>query len=130
MEITARLTGDAKVNTLKDERKVVHFNVAVNESYKSKGSDEVKKMAIFIQCSYWINPAIAPYLTKGSLVELYGRIGVNAYTDLKGEAKASITFHVNNIKLHGGSKSSHETKEQVAPIAAGELAAPLEDLPF
>ena len=127
MEITARLTGDAKVNTLKDERQVVHFNVAVNENYKPKGSDEVKKMATFIQCSYWINPAIAPYLTKGSLVELYGRIGVNAYTDLTGEAKASITFHVNNIKLHSGGKSTHETKELVA---ASELTEPLEDLPF
>jgi single-strand DNA-binding protein len=130
MEITARLTGDAKVNTLKDERKVVHFSVAVNDTYKPKGSVEFKKQATFIQCSYWINPAIAPYLTKGSLVELYGRIGVNAYADAEGNAKAAITFHVIAIKLHGGAKSTLQTKESVAIAGAGKLTEPLEDLPF
>ncbi len=69
MEITARLTGDAKVNTLKDERQVVNFNVAINDSYKTKDSSEVKKVATYFQCSYWINPGIAQYLKKGSLVE-------------------------------------------------------------
>lgn len=130
MEITARVTADAVVKTVKDERKVVNFNVAINDSYKTKDSNEVKKVVQYVQCSYWINPGMAAYLTKGTLVELYGRIAVNAYIDLKGEAKASITFHVNNIKLHGGSKSIHQTKEQIAAIAAGELTAPLEDLPF
>ena len=130
MEITARLTGDAKVNTLKDERKVVHFNVAINDSYKPKDSNEAKKVTTYVQCSYWINPAIAEYLTKGSLVELYGRIGVNAYNDLQGEAKASLTFHVNSIKLHGKPKAANETKQEPAPVKAGELTEPLEDLPF
>jgi len=36
MEIIGRLTSDAKVNELKDGRKVVNFNIAMNESYKSK----------------------------------------------------------------------------------------------
>ncbi len=58
MEITARVTADAKVNTLKDERQVVNFNVAINDSYKPKDGREIKKMATFIQCAYWINPAI------------------------------------------------------------------------
>ena len=43
MEITARLTADAKVNTLKDERQVVNFTIAINDSYKPKESAETKK---------------------------------------------------------------------------------------
>jgi len=103
MEITARLTGDAKLSTLKDERQVVNFNVAINDSYKTKDR-ELKKVTTYFQCSYWINPGIGQYLTKGTLVEMYGRIGVNAYKDMEGEPKASLTFHVNNIKLHGGNR--------------------------
>lgn len=132
MEIIARVTGDAKVNTLKDERQVVNFNVAVNDSYKTKGSEEIKKVATFIQCSYWTNPTIVQYLTKGTLVELYGRIGVNAYKAMDGEPKASLTFHVNNIKLHGGGKAANKTNN-AAPSATpnpSDLLEPLDDLPF
>lgn len=134
MEIIARLTADAVVKTVKDERQVVNFNVAINDSYKTKGSDEVKKVVTYVQCDYWVNPGIAQYLTKGVLVELYGRIGVNAYNNLEGEAKASLTFHVNTIKSHGKGKPANEAapvkEKSNAPVIAGDLTEPLDDLPF
>lgn len=130
MEIIARLTADAAIKTLKDERKVVNFSVAINDSYKSKGSDQVNKVVTYVDCSYWANPGIAPYLTKGTLVELYGRIGANAYTNMQGEAKASLRFHVNNIKLHGGNKAATKPAETATPVIADELTEPLDDLPF
>jgi len=127
MEITARLTGDAKVSTVKNDKQVVYFNVAINDNYKAKGSNEVTKIVTYLQCNYWVNPAISPYLTKGTLVELQGRIGVNAYTGKEGEAKASLTFHVNTIKLHGKAKASDETP---VVINATATEVPAEDLPF
>ncbi|MEO6135863.1 MAG: single-stranded DNA-binding protein [Ginsengibacter sp.] len=127
MEITARLTGDAKVATVKNDKQVVNFSVAINDNYKAKGSNEVTKMVTYVQCDYWVNPAIAQYLTKGALVELQGRIGVNAYTGKEGEAKASLTFHVNTIKLHGRAKASDETRNMVNAAVA---AVPADDLPF
>ncbi|MBC7887455.1 MAG: hypothetical protein H7Z13_06160 [Ferruginibacter sp.] len=30
-----------------------------------------------------------------------GRVGANTWTNKEGEVKASLTFHVNTIKLHG-----------------------------
>ena len=128
MEIIARLTADAVVKTVKDERQVVNFNVAINDSYKPKGSDQVTKVVTYVQCDYWVNPGIAQYLTKGTVVELFGRIGVNAYTNMQGEAKASLTFHVNNIKLHGG--YAKKSDPVAASVIAGELTEPLDDLPF
>ena len=127
MEITARLTGDAKVNTVKNDKQVVNFNVAINDSYKAKGSNEVTKIVTYAQCDYWVNPGIASYLTKGTLVELQGRIGVNAYTGKDGEAKATLTFHVNTIKLHGSAGMKNET-----PLKADNEAVlePADDLPF
>jgi single-strand DNA-binding protein len=74
MEMTARLTGDAKLSTLKNEKQVVNFNIALKDRYKAKGSKETTKIVTYVQCDYWVNPGIAPYLTKGTLVELQGRI--------------------------------------------------------
>ena len=68
MELVGRLTADAKVSTVKDERKVVNFSIAINDSYKPKGSEMVTKITTFVNCSYWINPAIAEHLTKSTLV--------------------------------------------------------------
>ena len=127
MEMTARLTGDAKISTLKNEKQVVNFNVAINDSYKPKGSNETTKIVTYVQCDYWVNPGIAQYLTKGSLVELQGRIGVNAYTGKDGEAKATLTFHVNTIKLHGNGSAKNDTPSQ-SMEPAKEPAA--DDLPF
>jgi len=127
MEMTARLTGDAKISTLKNDRQVVNFSVAMNDSYKAKGSNEPTKVVTYVQCDYWVNPGVAPFLTKGTLVELQGRVGVNAYMGKDGEAKATLTFHVNTIKLHGKASAKDEApvKENV-----GTILEPADDLPF
>ena len=105
----------------------MNFNVAINDSYKAKGSTEITKVVTYAQCDYWVNPGIAQYLTKGTLVELQGRVGANAYIGKDGEAKATLTFHVNTIKLHG--KAS--TKNEVAVTEnAGTILEPADDLPF
>ncbi len=127
MEMTARLTGNAKISTLKNDRQVVNFSVAINDSFKAKGSNEPTKIVTYVQCDYWVNPGVAQYLTKGTLVELQGRVGANAYIGKDGEAKATLTFHVNTIKLHGkaGAKDEAPVKENVATILE-----PADDLPF
>lgn len=130
MEITARLTGNAEVKNLKDERQVVNFNVAINDSYKSKVSGQITKLVTYVQCAYWVNSSIAQYLTKGTLVELQGRIGVNAYNNAQGEAKAALTFHVNSIKLHGKPKYENKGADAAAPVTESAAAEQTDDLPF
>ena len=127
MEMTARLTGDAKISNLKNDRQVVNFSIAINDSYKAKGSNEPTKIVTYVQCDYWVNPGVAQYLTKGTLVELQGRVGVNAYIGKDGEAKAILTFHVNTIKLHGGLGVKNET---TVKTNAEAVAVPTDDLPF
>ncbi|MBL7738465.1 MAG: single-stranded DNA-binding protein [Chitinophagaceae bacterium] len=123
MVIIGRLTKDAVVNHLKDERKVAHFTVAVNDFYKPKGQDQGVTVTNYYSCSYWINPLLAEKLKKGTLVELSGRVGINAYTNMQGEAKASLTFHVNDIKIH------QFIKEDASPKEIKEKE-PGDDLPF
>lgn len=128
MEIIGRLTADAKVNELKDGRKVVNFSIATNDNYKPKDSDELKKVTTYFNCSYWINSNVAKALTKGVLAELYGRISVGTYTNSAGETKASLNFHVNNIKLHG--KSNVEQTGKLVSMATTESEEVGDDLPF
>ena len=127
MELTARLTGDAKLSNLKNNKQVVNFTVAINDNYKAKGSSEITKVVTYVQCDYWVNPDIAKYLTKGILVELQGRVGVNAYTGKDGEAKASITFHANTIKLHGSTGIRNTTLIEEKEEAVIDVK---DDLPF
>lgn len=99
--IVGRITQNAKINTLKNDKKVVNFSVAINDSYKTK-QGERKEQTIYYNCSYWINAKIAEYLTKGTLVELSGRISSSAWIGKDGEIKSGLNFHTSNIKLHGG----------------------------
>ena len=127
MIITGRVTKDAVIHELKDERRVVSFSVAVNDYYKPKGHEKGIKVTNYFNCSYWISSAIADQLKKGTVVELFGRIGINAYTDMQGEAKASLTFHVNSIKIHqftkDGAGEGTKKEEKKSP-------EPIDDLPF
>ena len=131
MEIIGRLTADAKVNTLKDERQVVNFGIAMNDYFRPKNSEQGKKITTYVQCAYWINSNIAERLTKGTMVELFGRIGANAYSGMNGEAKATLTFHVNNIKIHGITKAN--TNSSIAETENADTTnniEPKDDLPF
>ena len=104
MVLIGRLTKDAVVAQLKDDRKVVNFTLAVNDYYKPKNSDKGVTITTFVQCDYWISPKIADWLKKGSLIEIMGRLTVNAYTDMQGEAKGTLNCHVDLIKVHQKAK--------------------------
>ena len=125
MEITGRLTADAKTSTVKDGRKVVNFSIAMNDRYKTKSNEEVIKVTTYVNCSFWLNPELAQYLLKATIVQVYGRISVNPWITAEGEAKASLNFHVNNLKILNKPKSEPEA------ISASEATGKdSEDLPF
>ena len=108
MEIVGRLTADAVTRTVQGDKKVVGFSLAVNDSFRS-GEDR-KEVTNFFECSYWRNEGIAEYLKKGGLVQVYGRVGVNAYIAKDGAARGVLTFHVSEIKLFGGAAQNVEGK--------------------
>jgi single-strand DNA-binding protein len=128
MELVGRITKDAVVSQLKNERKVVNFSIAVNDYYKPKGSAEGVKLTTYVNCSYWISSKIAERLTKGSLVEIAGRIYVNAYIGADGEAKASLNCHVSSIKIHSFGKQEMINLEGTNSKTKTEEVA--DDLPF
>ena len=130
MNITGRLTRDAEVRTLSNEKQVVNFSVATNDSYRNKQGERVEQTTYF-DCAYWISANVARLLTKGTLVELTGRVSTRAWVSKDGEARAGLNFHTSNIKLHGGSRRT-ETIQATAQADNNKVTVQGtdDDLPF
>ena len=129
MEILGRLTADANINTVKGNKEVVNFSIAINDSYRSNG--ETKKVTTYYQCGYWLNTKIAQYLKKGVLVQLIGRTTARAYLDRNGELKSSLHFFTNGIKLL--SKGTTEATTENSAFRSQNIitsADQEDDLPF
>ncbi|MBP8885848.1 MAG: single-stranded DNA-binding protein [Flavobacterium sp.] len=130
MNIIGRLTRDAEVRTTSQEKQVVNFSIAINDSYRNKQGERIEQTSYF-DCSYWISPNVAKILTKGALVELTGRASTRAWTANDGELRASLNFHTATIKLHGGGKKTDNildiSNQEKRKVTEQET---VDDLPF
>ncbi|MBW4361368.1 single-stranded DNA-binding protein [Flavobacterium taihuense] len=130
MNITGRLTRDAQIRITTQEKQVVNFSVATNDSYRNKQGERIEQTTYF-DCSYWITPKVAKLLTKGTLVELSGRVSTRAWLGNDGEARAGLNFHTSQIKLHGTSKRTETVQATTTTQAKKVTAQPtVNDLPF
>ncbi|MGJ1303541.1 single-stranded DNA-binding protein [Sphingobacterium multivorum] len=130
MNITGRLTRNAEVRTLSNEKQVVNFSVAVNDSYRNKQGERVEQTTYF-DCAYWITANVARLLTKGTLVELTGRVSTRAWVNKEGEARAGLNFHTSQIKLHGGGNRAETVQATAQSESNGFTTEGTEDdLPF
>lgn len=129
MELTGRLTADATIATLSDERQVTNFTLVMNDRYKTKAGEK-REVNTFVKCAYWVSPKAAEYLKKGCIITVYGRIGLDVYKNSEGEAKGSLTFHVNDIKFVA--KPAKSAAVAVTTVAAQAAPPPetVDDLPF
>lgn len=129
MEITGRITKDATLFKLNDGKQVINFSIAINDSYKPKGTSQIKEMVTYINCDYWLSPGVAPYLKKGAMVQLFGRIGLSVYLNGQGNPSGGLTFHVNHLKILAfAKKDSHIPAGAPSPTDSNE--GDPDDLPF
>lgn len=142
MEITGRLTANAEVRNVKNDKKVTGFTIAINRTYMQNGEKVTK--TTYVDCSYWVNSGVAEYLEKGALVMLYGDMDVNAWIDKDGKAQGRLTFHTQNIKIlafagnknaEAGGEDNKSASKKATGKANGKKAtagagADDDDLPF
>jgi len=130
MNIIGRLTRDAEVKTLNDNRQVVNFSIAKNESYKNKQGERIEQTTYF-DCAYWLSAKVAKLMTKGTLVELTGSVSARAWIGKDGEPRAGLNFRTSQIKLHGGSRRK-ETAQATTGTNKGKVIPQetVDDLPF
>ena len=130
MNIIGRLTKNAEVRTTAQNKQVVNFSLAVNDSYRNKQGERIEQTTYF-DCSYWISPNVAKILTKGAIVELLGRVSARVWTTSNGESKASLNFNTSQIKLHGGFKKTESEQNSVESQNSNTPPEqPKDDLPF
>lgn len=124
--LTARLTADAAVKTFDSGKSVVNFNVVQNDGYKNKSGEWVDRSQYF-SCSYWITPKVAQFLTKGRVVELFGKVSARAYQGSDGQPKAVLQLNTSKIIFHTAQNKANEANGTTAT----EKGTPLnDDLPF
>ncbi|MDV3776699.1 single-stranded DNA-binding protein [Elizabethkingia anophelis] len=129
--VIGRITKNAEIKILNNNKKVVNFSVATHDSYKTK-EGERKEQTTYFNCSYWLSPNVAKILTKGALVELSGRVSSSAWIGKDGEIRSGLNFHTSSIKLHSSGKNSESepkpnTREETIHPFAGDTD---DDLPF
>lgn len=130
MNIIGRVTKDAKVYTTSKDKQVVNFSLAVNDSYRNKQGQRIVQTTYF-DCAYWLTPNVAPMLTKGSLVELSGRVSARAWEGKDGQPQAGLNFHTSEIKFYTSSKKSQATQDTVGSENSNVVAYGItDDLPF
>lgn len=129
--LIGRITKNAEIKTLNNNKKVVNFSVATHDSYKTK-EGERKEQTTYFNCSYWLSPNVAKILTKGALVELSGRVSSSAWIGKDGEIRSGLNFLTSSIKLHSSGKNSEsEPKQNVQEETIHPFAGDMDDdLPF
>ena len=131
MELTGRLTADAQINKLTDEREVTNFTLVMNDHFTTKAGEK-REVATFVKCAYWVSPKVAQHLKKGCIISVYGRIGLDVYSGTDGKPQGSLTFHVNNITFIA--PAPKPKPDAVAAIVTERAHTPvpetIDDLPF
>lgn len=126
--VTGRIGSDAETKTLQSGKPVVSWSVADQQGYGEN------KHTIWIKCAMFGERAakVAPYLTKGTIVECSGTPTVEAWNDkAKGEARAALKLTVQEVKLHGGGQRDSSEPAPKRGAAQREEFGPYEDkIPF
>lgn len=117
--VTGRCGRDGELRTLQDGTKVLSFSIADDIGFGEK------KKVQWISCALFGKRAesVAPYVTKGSMVEVVGQPSINTYEGKNG-FKADLQVRVSELKLHGGGKKDEAEAPKgraTAPVADDEI---------
>ncbi|SHM93811.1 single-stranded DNA-binding protein [Mucilaginibacter sp. OK098] len=132
MLFTGRITANADVRTIKGDKQVTNFTVALNQRYKTKAGEKKEKTA-YVNCSYWVNPGLAVYLTKGAIVEISGWVEAQTWENREGKVQADLVCSVDTVKLFGSTavKPNDNPKDKKADKnAVAASGGDDDDLPF
>ena len=131
MLFTGRITANAEVRTVKGDKQVTNFTVALNQRYKTKAGEKKEKTA-YVNCSYWVNPGLAVYLTKGAIVEISGWVEAQTWENREGKIQADLVCSVDTIKLFGNTtaKPAETADEKKAEKKKAVAGGDDDDLPF
>jgi single-strand DNA-binding protein len=101
----------------------LHFRAAHTRKFTNQ-QGEKKEITTWIDCSFWKQVNVAPYLTTGKQVYLEGTPTVESYVTHAGEPMAGLKLNVTRLELLGRLNDESQKHDDVT----GENVA--DDLPF
>ena len=106
--LTGRLTKEPRKSEYNGQT-VISFSMAV---YTTKKGDDDKYIADFYNVSYWGKSAenVFPRLSKGSLVQVYGDLYQEFYTDKNNEKRLGMSVRANDVIWLKDSEGKPEQK--------------------
>lgn len=114
VQLIGRLGQDPEMKTLDSGKKVAHFNLATNESYKSADGTKTEETT-WHSIVAWNGLAelSSKFLKKGKEVCIEGRISYRSYTDKNGVPKSVTEIVASDMILlsSGGNAKDDLPKE-------------------
>lgn len=109
VQLIGNLGQDPEVKTLDNGKKVAHFTLATNDSYKSADGSKVEDVT-WHNLVAWNNTAelAGKFLKKGKEVCIEGKISYRSYTDKNGLVKNITEIMVIDLLLLRSPKSQQE----------------------
>lgn len=112
LQIIGHLGKDCTTNNV-GGKQVINFSVAHSESY-TKDGQKVEKTT-WVECAYWSESKIAPYLLKGTQVYVEGAPEVRQWTGADGKQGASLSLRVFTVQLLGSKGQSAQNPPSNQP---------------
>lgn len=122
VQLIGRLGQDPEIRTLESGKKVAHFNMATNESYKNADGAKVDETT-WHSIVAWNGLAelTSKFLAKGREVCIEGRINYRSYTDKNGNQKNVTEIVATDlVMLSSGSRSRDMIADESEPESSAE----------
>lgn len=123
--LTGRLAADAELRYSPSGDAICSFRVASDIGYGERKSTN------WFSCQVWgkRGEALAPHLTKGQQVTVFGSLTLREWNDKEGSKRLSPDVRVDEIELQGGKRDdSQPAQQRQQPRPAAPQAASVADL--
>jgi single-strand DNA-binding protein len=124
--IVGNLGQDPEIRYTASGVPVASFTVAVNEVYKGKDGQKVKKVHWFrVSAFQRLAEVIGEYCAKGSKVGVRGQLQQRTWQDSEGLNHNLVEIRARELELLSGKNGNPATAEEDVPAAAEE-----DEIPF
>lgn len=108
--IVGNLGSDPELRYLQSGAAVCSFNVAVNESWTDRQTQERREKTTWYRVSAWnqLGETCNQYLAKGRQVMVVGTVEARGYVNNAGEAAASLELRARDVRFIGGRDSGSQ----------------------
>ncbi len=124
--IVGNLGQDPEIRYTASGVPVASFTVAVNEVYKGKDGQKVKKVHWFrVSAFQRLAEVIGEYCAKGSKVGVRGQLQQRTWQDSEGLNHSLVEIRARELELLSGKNGNPATPEEDVPAAAED-----DEIPF